>query len=124
MSYRIGAVFYILWSLLHLMAAWKVAGLAADLDGMVQARIMQDAWFLGGSAVFGSTVAILWNWHNHPTGYWLNLLVLGFTDVSFVVLVVAPGHLPLFPHGVLGPTLYLVAAIATTVGFIQRDAPP
>jgi hypothetical protein len=48
---KIGAVFYIIWACLHLLAARSVYPLGRSLDSsMVQGRIFQDAWnlLLGG----------------------------------------------------------------------------
>jgi hypothetical protein len=48
---KIGAVFYIIWACLHLLAARSVYLPGRSLDSsMVQGRIFQDAWnlLLGG----------------------------------------------------------------------------
>jgi hypothetical protein len=48
---KIGAVFYIIWARVHLLAARSVYLLGRSLDSsMVQGRIFQDAWnlLLGG----------------------------------------------------------------------------
>jgi hypothetical protein len=52
---KIGAVFYIIWACLHLLAACSVYVLGRSLDSsMVQGRIFQDAWNL----LFFSVIAI------------------------------------------------------------------
>ena len=44
---KIGAVFYIIWACLHLLAAYSVYALGRSLDSsMVQGRVFQDAWNL------------------------------------------------------------------------------
>jgi hypothetical protein len=59
---RIGATLYVLWGLLHIMAAYQVYSLGRTLDpGMVQGRIYQDAWNLMFFALFGIAVAVLYN---------------------------------------------------------------
>src|SRR6476620_961797 len=44
---KIGAVFYIIWACLHLLAIYSVYVLGRSLDSsMVQGRVFQDAWNL------------------------------------------------------------------------------
>ena len=74
---RIGAVFYILWGLLHLIAAKKVYILGQALESsMVQGRIYQDAFYLLFFALFGIVVAVKFNWKNNKLGYWLNTVII------------------------------------------------
>lgn len=102
---RIGAVLYVLWGLLHIVAAYKVFSLAQTLEqGMIQGRLFQDAWNLLFFALFGIVVAILYNWKNNKNGYLLNLIVVSAGDIGFILTVLLPGYLPLFP-GLLGPIL-------------------
>jgi len=52
---KIGAVSYIIWACLHLLAAYSVYVLGRSLDSsMVQGRVLQDAWNL----LFFSIIAI------------------------------------------------------------------
>ena len=113
---KIGAVFYIVWGLLHIVAANNVYGLAQTLEpGMLQGRIIQGAWHLLFFALFGMVVAIKYNWNNSKLGYWLNLIVVSTTDVGFIALILAPGYAPLIP-GALGPIVWLLALGFSTVG--------
>jgi hypothetical protein len=113
---QIGAIFYISWGLLHLYAAFQVYKLGLRQNaGMVQGRIFQSVWNLAAFAVAVTLVAIFFNWFNNPMGYWLNLALTGVTDVGFILFVVAPGYLPLWP-GLLGPALWLLAVIFSTIG--------
>jgi len=117
---RIGTVFYILWGLLHLVAAKKVYLLGHALEsGMVQGRIYQDAFYLLFFAIFGIVVAVKFNWKNSKLGYWLNFVVVSFADIGFIV-VLMPAYLPLIP-GLIGPILWLVALTLTTIGMFKRD---
>ena len=119
---RAGAVVYVLWGLLHIVAAWKVYSLGQSLEsGMVQARVYQDAWNLLFFAFFGIAVAVMMNWKNSRRGYWLNLIVISAADIGFIVTVLIPGYLPLMPAG-LGPLLWLVALALTTVGIMQKSS--
>ena len=116
---RSGAITYVLWGLLHVEAARRVMMLGQSLEqGMVQARIYQGAWNLLFFALFGIAVAVWMNWNNNRTGYWLNLVVVSVGDIGFILLVLAPGYLPLMP-GALGPVLWILALILTTIGYRQ-----
>ena len=112
--YQIGAVFYVLWGLLHLFAALQVYKLGMKLEpGMVRGRIYQSAWNLAYFAVFVTVVAVVYNWKNDPLGYWLNLVTTSVTDIGFIYFILVPGYLPLRP-GILGPVLWVLAIIFST----------
>ena len=118
---RIGAVLYFLWGLLHIVAAFKLYSLGQTLEqGMLQGRIFQGAWNLLFFAVFGIVVAVLYNWKNNQMGYWLNLVVVSATDVGFIITILLPGYLPVFP-GAIGPILWLLALVFTTVGIRAKN---
>jgi hypothetical protein len=91
--------------------------------GMVQARIFQGAWNLLFFALFAIFVAVAMNWRNNRTGYWLNLGVVSFTDMGFIVVVLMPGYAPIVPGG-LGPLLWIVAVIFSSIGIRQAKLPP
>jgi hypothetical protein len=112
---RIGAVLYVLWGILHIVAAYKVFSLAQTLEqGMIQGRLYQDAWNLLFFALFGIVIAVLYNWKNSKNGYFLNLIVVSTGDIGFILTVLLPGYLPLFP-GSLGPILWLLALTFSTI---------
>ncbi len=118
---KIGSVFYILWGLLHLVAAKKVYILGQTLEsGIVQGRIFQDAFYLLFFAIFGIVVAVIFNWKNSKLGFWLNSIVISFIDIGFIITILIPGYLPLFP-GLIGPILWLLALVFTAVGLYQRN---
>lgn len=113
---KLGAIAYVAWGLLHIQAARLVYLLGDSLDsGMVQGRVYQDAFNLLFFALFGIVVAIWLNWKNSRSGYWLNLVVVGAADIGFIVYVLLPGYVPLVPGG-LGPLLWIVAVIFSTIG--------
>lgn len=115
---RSGAVVYVLWGILHIEAARRVYNLGLSLDpGMVQGRILQNAWNLFFFALFGIVVAIWLNWKNDRLGYWMNLIVVSAGDIGFIVFVLMPGYVPWVP-GALGPALWLLAALLSTLGLI------
>jgi len=115
---RIGAIAYVLWGLLHIQAARMVYSFGQTLEpGMLQGRIFQGAWNLLFFALFAIAIAVIFNWRNNRYGYWLNLGVVSFADVGFIVLVLMPGYAPLIPGG-LGPLLWIIALLFSTVGFL------
>jgi hypothetical protein len=78
---RTGSILYVLWGILHIVAAFKVYTLGQSLEPeMIQGRIFQDAWNLLFFALFGMAVAIKYNWFNSKLGYWLNLVVVIFVQ--------------------------------------------
>jgi hypothetical protein len=72
-------------------------------------------WNLAALAVAVIAVAAVYNWFNNPAGYWLNLALTSVTDVGFILFVLVPGYLPLWP-GLLGPGLWILAVIFSTLG--------
>ena len=116
---RLGAVTYVIWGLLHVQAARLVYALGQSVEpGIVQGRIYQDAWNLLFFALFGIVVAVSLNWKNSRLGYWLNLVVVSAGDIGFIITILMPGYLPLMPGG-LGPLLWLVALVLSTVGIFH-----
>ena len=118
---KLGAVTYVLWGLLHIQAARLVYMLGQSLEpGMVQGRIYQGAWNLLFFALFGIVVAILLNWKNSRLGYWLNLVVVSAADIGFIVAILMPGYVPLFPGGI-GPLLWVLALVFSTLGILKAS---
>lgn len=118
---RIGAVMYVIWGALHLIAAVKVYQYGETLDpGMIQGRLFQSAWNLLFFAVVAIVVAALYNWRNSRIGYWVNLIMITATDIGFIAFILVPGYLTLWP-GVLGPLFWVLGAIFTTIGFLKEE---
>tara|TARA_B100000586_G_scaffold2349_2_gene1527 strand:- start:4955 stop:5344 length:390 start_codon:yes stop_codon:yes gene_type:complete len=116
---KVGAVAYVMWGILHIQAARLVFLLGGSLEpGMVQGRIYQDAFSLLFFAIFGIAIAVWLNWRNSRLGYWLNLVVISAADIGFIVYVLLPGYVPLVPGG-LGPLLWVVAIIFSTLGILK-----
>ncbi len=115
MLHKIGAVFYLLWGLLHIKAAIATYQLGATLEpGLVQGRVYQDAWNLVFFAITVSVIAILLNWRNSRLGFWLNLGIATVTDIGFIIHILMPGYFPIIP-GIIGPVLWVFAVIFTAV---------
>jgi len=117
-TYRLGAIFYALWGLLHLLAAWRGYELASVQEaGLVQARLYQGAWNMAFLGLLVLGIAIVFNWRNSLIGYWLNLITVSVVDIGFIVLLLIPGY----STDIIGPILWILGAIATTIGI--RVAP-
>jgi len=113
---KIGAGSYVLWGVLHIGAALDEFRLGSTLDfGLVQGKINQGAWDLMFFALFAIVVAVKYNWKNDSLGYWLNLIVVSAADIGFIIFVLMPGHVDLFP-GVLGPVFWILGAVFSTLG--------
>ncbi len=120
---RAGAVFYILWGLLHIGAAVEQFSLAGTLgDGLIKGKIAQGAWDLLFFALAAIFIAGLLNWKNSPLGYWLNLGIVSIADVGFLVFVFLPGYAEIIP-GIFGPVLWVSAALCTSIAH-WGDRPP
>ena len=117
---RIGALFYIFWGVFHLLAANAVYGLAGQSTGMVRARLLQDAFYLLFFAVAGILMAAILNWRNDKQGYWMNGALIAFADIPFVLFVLGPGLIPWWP-GLVGPLVWLIAFVSTTVARFCAD---
>jgi hypothetical protein len=93
--------------------------LGQTLDpGMLQGRIFQDAWNLLFFAIFAIVVAIFFNWKNSRLGYWMNLTVVSAGDIGYIAFVLVPGYVPFMP-GALGPMLWILAVLFSTVGIVR-----
>jgi hypothetical protein len=118
---RIGAGFYVLWGIFHLVAANSVYVLAGRSTGMVQGRLLQDAFYLVFFAISGILMAVILNWRNDKQGYWMNGSLLAVADMPFILFVLVPGLIPWWP-GLVGPLLWLAALIFTSVGRFSTDS--
>ena len=117
---KIGALSYIIWGLLQILAAFEETTLAGSIEpGLVQAKLNQGAWDLLFFALFAIGVAIKYNWRNDLLGYWLNLIAVSAADIGFIVFVLLPGHVALFP-GILGPVFWVAGLAFTTLGMGSR----
>ena len=120
-AHRIGAIFYVVWGALHIMAARGLYGLAGNFEpGIVQARMEQAAFHMLFFAVAAIVVAVLYNWKNSRLGYWLNLILISTVDIGFIARVLAPGWVPVWPAA-LGPVLWLLGLGFTTLGLGRAE---
>lgn len=119
-SSKIGAVLYVIWAALHFVAAHAVYALGQSLNpSMLQGRIFQAAWNLMFFSIAAIGVAVVLNWRNSVWGYWINFAVVGVADVGFILFVMVPGYMPVWP-GVLGPVFWVLAVIFSTIALMTR----
>src|SRR5258707_1080342 len=119
---RIGAVLYVVWGLLHLMAARGLHNLAPAIpEGLARGRVEQAAWNLAVFALQAMVVAVLLNWRNDRIGYWLNIIVVGIVDLGYFVLVIVPGYVPASLIAFAGPIIYVIGAMFSTAGLLRRN---
>jgi len=122
MLHRIGAIAYVLWGVLHMLAASEAARLAFAVDaGNIQGRLLQNAWSLAIFALVATVVAVTMNWRNNRAGYWINLVTVSAADLGFIIFILVPGYLPLWP-GSLGPLLWIAGAVFSTLALGQAEA--
>ena len=116
---QLGAICYLLWGLLHLVASFQVFTLGKGQNsGMVQGRLYQNAWNLASLAIAVVVIAVVYNWNNSLVGYWLNLGMSTITDMGFVLFIVAPRYLPL-RFSLPGPVLWMLAVLFSTLGILS-----
>lgn len=135
---RTGAAFYVLWGLVHVAGATFQlltlrdaggVGLTAMIStgrgfdpGAVGAFPEAAAAFMGMGAMnilwiglLVMYVGITRNWRNSRNGYWLNLALVGGTDLALVLALLLPGIMS-WGDGAVGLTLFALALIFSTVG--------
>ncbi|MEY9933097.1 hypothetical protein ABH926_007750 [Catenulispora sp. GP43] len=114
----LGYAFYLLWAALHVQAGNAVARLGrSQHHSMVQARLYQDAWtlyFAAGLIAVFSVLAVFRGWQ---PAYWLVFGIAFVTDVSFVIFVLVPHYMALWP-GLQGPLAWAGGLLFTTAGLI------
>ena len=116
--HKLGAVCYGLWGLWHIRVVARMFAFAStDMEGVLQARIYQGAFHILWFAVGAIAIAILFNWRNSRFGYWANLIMIGWTEVGLLLFFVLPGYFPWLPTGFIGPVLWILAVLLTTLGF-------
>lgn len=114
--YQVGAIIYVAWGILHILAAAQGFRFAkGEQVGPAQGRLYQGAWNIGLAALAAIFVAVTMNWHNSVPGYWINLVMVSGVDIAFLIFVVKPGYMPGLA-GVVGPALWVIAAVCSTIG--------
>jgi hypothetical protein len=131
---RIGAVFFALWGLLHLIggAAILVAsgdGAAAgyafyeqsdgDFLPLAGAILAMNSFTIAWVGALVTVIAFTMNWRNSCTGFLLNLVLAGMMDVALVVFLLVPGFVTL-SDAMLGISLLVIAATFSSLGLLRQ----
>jgi hypothetical protein len=120
---RLGAISYIVWALLHFIAALSVYRLGQTMPAtMAQVRVFQDAWNLACFSIAAIGVALTMNWRNDGYGYWINLAIISVADIGFVAFVLIPGYLPIWP-GLAGPLFWIIGLLLTSAARLKPIPP-
>ena len=120
-SAKMGSVFYFLWGVLHIGAAFEQFTLGRSMEyGLVQGKISQGAWDLLVFSLLAIVIAVNKNWKNDVLGYWLNLTVVSAAEIGFIIFILAPRHVALIP-GILGPMLWILAVVFSTIGISTKS---
>lgn len=111
---KLGAVAYTIWGIFHLYVAWQIYTLGLTEQGIAQGRTLQLAAYMLTIALFAIGVAVTRNWRNDTLGYWLNLGIVSWADIIWVLVVVFPGYVPM-GRGLIPPAIWIVGALLTTI---------
>lgn len=121
---KTGALFYVLWGLLHILAAWMVLTPAlGDLEASVSTgRIYQNSVFMAMTGIAVIWIALQFNIRNDAFGYWFNLFLISVADLGFIIFVFLPGY-ETAPKALMGPALWVMAVAFSTFGFLRQSQP-
>ena len=117
---RIGAVFYVLWGLVHYNAAYGLYQFAQSTPLTIEhGQLQQLAFYLAAFATAAIVFATL-NWRNSRLGFWSNAVVVGIGDIPFILFVLVPGYVPVWP-GIVGPVLWIAALACTAIAQVPMS---
>lgn len=141
--HKIGAIFYILWGVLHITigitailrlihqggsSAIAMIGsavpeneLPCSVPEVVSGILLQHFWNLIWFGIFAVVVGICLNWRNNKVGYWMNLSVVSAADIGFVFAIMVPGYIK-FSDAIFGPVFWILAAIFSTIGILSSKS--
>jgi hypothetical protein len=133
--HKAAAASYFLWGVMHLwvmgaviaqryaegpMGALRALGSpAADLgaDAILRhaSNVAVDfAINLGAAGLLAAWLAVL-VWRGSRLALWLNAVILGLVDLSFVICLLGPGYIPMMA-GIWGPVLYVAGVLLGALG--------
>jgi len=143
--HKVGATFYALWALLHVVAGATLVSSALTNINAHAREIGTGATpaqlpVLGEHTVVSAIIAfhsfnMLWigllvgvtairlNWRNSRGGYWLSLALTGLLDVGLFVFLLLPGYMA-WSDGWPGPLLFAAGAVFSTLGLRQPATGP
>jgi hypothetical protein len=86
---------------------------------IVRGELEQLAFYLAAFATAGIAFATL-NWRNSPLGFWCNAVVLSISDIPFILFVLIPGYMPVWP-GIAGPVLWIAGLACTAIAQVPMS---
>jgi hypothetical protein len=95
--------------------AGSVPGRWSGADELTLAVVRHHSLNVALFGLVSMVVAAVLNCRNSPSGWLANLIIVSIVDLGFVLFVVMPGHVPL-GLGLIGPTLWILGAVFTTIG--------
>lgn len=138
---KTGAVFYILWGVMHVMLGFMMLSKfrARDASGMLAmvatgpqagdpsaalpavavGLLRQHAWNLIVFGAVSTGVAVRMNWRNDRAGYWFNLGLVSLADLGFIFMILLPGYMAASGAALVGPLLWLAAGVSSTLGRLR-----
>ena len=116
---KIGAIAYGLWSLLYIMLGIERMTERANAELLAEAagRLAQGHWTLIYLGVFGLILSYF-NLKNSKWAYWVALFIISAEDIGFILFPVMQGGLE-FPKSVIGPGLWLIGLLFTTIAYLR-----
>lgn len=116
---KIGAIAYALWSILHIVLGISRLMERADNAALSEAtgRLAQGHWTLFYIGVFGLIVSYF-NWKNDRIAFWLAAFIISAEDIGFILFPVIYGGTP-FPSSIIGPGLWIIGLVFTTLAYRQ-----
>jgi hypothetical protein len=135
-AHLIGAVFYVLWGLVHIVGGFAMLAALRSSGGEAVFRMLATAdpgavpeslpdivssvvgfhsWNLLWLGALVTAVAVTLNWKNSRAGFWVNLTLAGAADAGLVAFMLAPGYMGL-SDGMIGIVLFALAAGFSALG--------
>ena len=145
---RIGAILFLIWSILHIYVG--VTGVAQFFAGDIKTQwttligganapvsafqfptdsatvfaqshlILNFCLDVGGYGVLGIFVAwMIWR-HASWTGYWIGLVAIGIADLSFLFAMVTSGVIVADVATIAGPVIWFIAVAITPFGMPRK----
>lgn len=137
---RVGAVFYILWGVMHIMVGIMIlhirssqgvpamlgffglrggAALSSEAGNVIGSLGMQHAANLAIFGIAAIFIAVTMIWKGEVLGFWLNFIVLGLADIAFIIAFFIPGYIR-GVAGVMGPVLFVLGALFSGLGCLEK----
>ena len=143
---KVGAVFYLLWGFVHIAGGMLMLNASSvDMGSYLQVLMGNQSAFTNVTAtnelatsatrqvfayhafnltwlgILVSVIAIVSNWKNQASGFWINLALVGLIDLGLIVYMVAPGVIPSSDPWWMGPVLYVLAVVFTASGLFRKQ---